>query len=762
MDHSNKWRCNVCTMENSGQNEICAICMNGCRPDKWRCDACTLVNDISSETCKMCEASRPPLPPPPQPSPSPDISIDQPPQQRMDVDFRRPPQRNNNPFDDVEEDRGISIDIQDVPPRSNIQIDSAPLEINGGGNHNRPPPRRQPQLLDPFDIAPPSDSDRREIRDNSADFMVSADELLDTPPRQPQQNGYRNHQPGPNLNINDPIDDNHNSMSKIELHTSADMEEKIDNNDSPMGNSDPFGRQISQESNEDIQGTEALIAQLMAAEMCSICKQQQGVEMGGSCSHKMCAKCGKMYLLEGVVNQKWEKEIITCPVANCTAVFPDRLIRFCGLNDQMADKVKDMQSKFSQNNISGLVTCPNESCNHKFMAEPGKFDPNAKEIGLNGVKLSREALQHKAEFRFRCPRCAINFCKKCKVTPYHAGYTCEDFVNYKKAQKCRFCEDELSYKNLADSSGIPEDLLPGLENCCTKDECLGYRDNCCGRIHPCGHKCIGVRGEKTCPPCIHEDCVGNEDLNDDEFCNICWVDALKAAPCLKLECGHFFHAHCVRTILKKKWSGARILFKFMECPLCKKEIKHYELKREMRSVVKLRNKIEKMAVDRLKIENMHNDKRLKEKGGKYYKNPKVFAMDRLAFYTCYKCSDPYFGGMRRCEEAGMEQNANFNAKHLLCGRCSAGPNSKSCSTHGTQYITWKCKFCCGIGSWYCWGNTHFCDDCHTKQEGGDYLNRKPISALPKCKGPGICPLGGKHPPNGTKDFSLGCVVCLKR
>ena len=76
--------------------------------------------------------------------------------------------------------------------------------------------------------------------------------------------------------------------------------------------------------------------------------------------------------------------------------------------------------------------------------------------------------------------------------------------------------------------------------------------------------------------------------------------------------------------------------------------------------------------------------------------------------------------------------------------------------------TYKCKFCCGIGTWYCWGSTHFCDGCHKKQEKGTYLNRLPLDALPKCPGPDACPLGIEHPANGTEEFSLGCVICLKK
>lgn len=153
------------------------------------------------------------------------------------------------------------------------------------------------------------------------------------------------------------------------------------------------------------------------------------------------------------------------------------------------------------------------------------------------------------------------------------------------------------------------------------------------------------------------------------------------------------------------------------------------------------------------------NKKITTPGTKYYKNPLVYAMDRFAFYQCHKCNEPYYGGMRKCEAAGMNEDGKVAKEKLTCGSCAMGPNAKKCQVHGTTYIGYKCKFCCRIASFFCWGNTHFCAKCHKIQEGGKYLNRLPISALPKCPGPSRCPLRLKHPPNGTDNFAIGCTVC---
>lgn len=70
----------------------------------------------------------------------------------------------------------------------------------------------------------------------------------------------------------------------------------------------------------------------------------------------------------------------------------------------------------------------------------------------------------------------------------------------------------------------------------------------------------------------------------------------------------------------------------------------------------------------------------------------------------------------------------------------------------------KCQFCCSVASWFCWGKTHFCDACHTRQQKGDYVSKYEKDKLPKCPGKNKCPLKVQHPPNGDP-FCLGCAFC---
>ena len=48
---------------------------------------------------------------------------------------------------------------------------------------------------------------------------------------------------------------------------------------------------------------------------------------------------------------------------------------------------------------------------------------------------------------------------------------------------------------------------------------------------------------------------------------------LPATP-LQMECGHVFHASCVKDLIERKWPGPAITFSFADCPCCKAELRH--------------------------------------------------------------------------------------------------------------------------------------------------------------------------------------------
>ena len=54
----------------------------------------------------------------------------------------------------------------------------------------------------------------------------------------------------------------------------------------------------------------------------------------------------------------------------------------------------------------------------------------------------------------------------------------------------------------------------------------------------------------------------------------------------------------------------------------------------------------------------------------------AFAMHKFAYYQCFKCGKPYYGGDYQCAEAGGGDQ--FDPSELLCGACSPILSQVSC------------------------------------------------------------------------------------
>lgn len=357
-----------------------------------------------------------------------------------------------------------------------------------------------------------------------------------------------------------------------------------------------------------------------------------------------------------------------------------------------------------------------------------------------GKPLTEEAFRHREQFRFRCRECNTEFCCACNRSPYHLGFTCEQFANYKTAQHCRFCSTELSEKNLAQ----PMKIIP---DCCNSAECLERRTFVCPKTLGCGHACCGS-SDAPCFPCLNEPCASVGQKRDD-LCNICWCEELGAAPVLRLNCGHFFHRHCVLSTVHSKWTGSRITFGFLDCPLCKIPMEHDILKKDkiFQEIQELQKKIHEKADQRLKAMHLDETPELSDISHPYYKNPRGFALWKFSFFPCSTCANPYYGGDRLCEGAN---EANFNPKELVCAACCPFSASANCPKHGSEYTEYKCRFCCNTAAWFCFGTTHFCEPCHKKAAE---VQKIPKEKLPPCR----CQVEKAHPVG--EEFLFGCSLC---
>ncbi|XP_061382096.1 E3 ubiquitin-protein ligase MYCBP2 isoform X5 [Danaus plexippus] len=312
---------------------------------------------------------------------------------------------------------------------------------------------------------------------------------------------------------------------------------------------------------------------------------------------------------------------------------------------------------------------------------------------------------------------------------------------------CRFC-------GARGNSG-----LLAIGNVCADQQCQEHGREACSRVLVCGHACGGVRGERSCLPCLFG-CAGAEALRQDadDMCMICFTDPLQAAPAVQLSCGHIFHLHCCKKVLANKWVGPRITFSFSQCPICKEDMNHWTLEEVLVPIRNLRDEVKRKALMRLEYEGL-------AAGGSHSRaqsDPATYAMDRYAYYVCHKCGKAYFGGLARCE---AESNGWWEPAELVCGACSDVAGARTCPKHGADFLEYKCRYCCSVAVFFCFGTSHFCNACH---DDFQRVTNIPRHLLPQCpagpKGeqlPGSseeCPLHVQHPPTG-EEFALGCGVC---
>ncbi|KAK5583929.1 hypothetical protein RB653_005534 [Dictyostelium firmibasis] len=397
-------------------------------------------------------------------------------------------------------------------------------------------------------------------------------------------------------------------------------------------------------------------------------------------------------------------------------------------------------SNYSSNSNNTTTTTTTTSTTSTTQKKRNKLNL----LSPDGSVMTEETARHREEFRFRCTKCTTEFCSDCNTSPYHYSFTCEKYTEYLASRKCRFC-----LSSIRAAMGINAKQ----REICDSEECQQKLNTCCDKILPCGHHCIGVKGEKKCEPCFDVDCVPKDHFNNDEYCNICYVESIKSAPSVMLDCGHMFHYGCIEKQLTSK-TGPRITFHHSDCPLCKKQMKpHPAINHILEPILKNKAIIQSKAMERLSYEGLAKCKEIEDKKSKWYQDPENYSMDRYVYYSCFKCKGYYFAGQARCDE-GVE--GGYKEEDLVCGSCR-GSDGKECKVHGWDYIIWKCQFCCSVAQWYCWNKVHFCSDCHTKQQKGDYLNKKPKTSITQCEGPDKCPLKVEHP--HVEEFILGCNLC---
>ena len=504
-------------------------------------------------------------------------------------------------------------------------------------------------------------------------------------------------------------------------------------------------------------------------------------------------------------------ESIQCPSPNCRAMVTEAMMRDVLSPDEIQLLLHAMTQHTVRNDRT-FISCPSANCQNIFQrVDDSRTTVIEKLKRQNPGKVVTEVMICKEMNRFLCRSCHSNFCSLCHCIPYHEGMTCEQYqLKITSNYHCRFCGSPVDKQ--------PKSLrsMPSSSIICNNIECIRKKVRSCDKVLSCGHVCHGIRNESRCMPCLEcaslegsdsrNECHGEVNKSDtscgsallqqpsyhcaNDLCNICYVETLREAPCLRLECGHVFHEECTRQKMKNMWPGARITFNFMDCPICQKEMKHESLTELRRRVKRIRRAVTVLCRKQLELEANG----IPELNGMDQGERLAWAHDHYAFYMCTSCHEPYYGGMIQCEvdddapryargdddrrrynnngggaavarvnhrHPPSSSSLNHDAEHTatMCPQCKhRSMTLDECPVHGTEYILWKCRFCCNYSKWFCWGRTHFCDECHEVQCHTRRLHKTPVDQLPKCEGPGRCRVGGRHRGNGH-EFALGCAIC---
>jgi len=389
-------------------------------------------------------------------------------------------------------------------------------------------------------------------------------------------------------------------------------------------------------------------------------------------------------------------------------------------------------------------------CNAKFMIDPS--NPNYEEKNGGGEYISIEAADCKANNRIKCSDCKKESWVGWNACPFHNFMTCEQYLKSQDTVKCRYWDSDIEES--------AEHQLHKTHNCCNKEECIQLNILACHKTLECGHLCNGCAKSETHMTCLYPEWVEkNEEpsngINHEEGCAIC-MEEIKTRPSILCKCKHIFDIECILSRLQAKWSTANIDFTHLNC-WCNTPIEtdHPEIEKIIQEDRELEEKVKIVAVEAAQKDGLDKDD---FSGAPFNNDFEKYAVHKVAVFQCYDCGKPYSAGLKDCGAP------NFKKEDCFWGDCSNEKLGETqgvtkCQIHGTDLIVYKCKYCCNEASFFCWGTTHFCGDCHEIQEEDPEFELSKPEELSQCGGAQKCPLKIQHPPNGTVEFSIRWGGC---
>lgn len=239
-------------------------------------------------------------------------------------------------------------------------------------------------------------------------------------------------------------------------------------------------------------------------------------------------------------------------------------------------------------------------------------------------------------------------------------------------------------------------------------------------------------------------------------CAICLAPLVEHQT-ITLSCGHKWHLHCLQAQLQHSQPNParRLLFSGTRCAKCKTFCDHPALNSLTRHTALLRTQVDQILTDQIQAHSLTTHPSVTVSTSPHFNNALSFARSHFAIYLCSACEQPYFGGTVACAD---EDDRDLPPDDRLCHRCT--PRTSAICTHATHtaFHVWKCRFCCRPATHVCYGSTHMCDSCHSRDDGGRI--RPPTIA---CESHPICstplPPGQDRHVNGEDSSCEQLLFC---
>jgi hypothetical protein len=260
-------------------------------------------------------------------------------------------------------------------------------------------------------------------------------------------------------------------------------------------------------------------------------------------------------------------------------------------------------------------------------------------------------------------------------------------------------------------------------------------------------------------------------------CAIC-LSPLDDEEVVELTCGHRWHFDCLKEQLEHAQPNhaKRLLFSGCQCAKCGAFCDHPALEHLTRKSDALRARVDAMIAEQL--ENDAPDV------GKRQANSSVSqatlvdeARRKYAFYQCNACKEPYFGGTIECAD---EEEGELAPQDRLCVGCAPQPQTH-CENpvQHRGHLVWKCRYCCQVANYVCYGTVHFCASCHDRNSQRvrqrQEMGQNSASSGPPPLEPISCPGGESCPypklpgqtchsngPTSVCEQVFYCASCVSR